>query len=239
MKKLFSFLLFLFLLPSQVYAAIAYTGQCSGTTNCTISSGIAAGDLIVAFAFRDGNNTAPTIPGSPVWNTISNAAGANSNGAAFVWRVASGTSEASGTFTSATSFVMASFSGANTTDIGGAGDAEGSSTTVRYPGVTMETGDGTSWIVTCMGTRAADTGVDLDANAPSGFSTTTEVVSTDATDEAVCWNSGAGLASFANTDVAVGGSSSGWHGKTIELKVAAAVTDTPFDPFGMSGFFGQ
>lgn len=237
-RRFFTGLLFALLLPLNSWAAIAYTGQCNGTTSCTISSGVASGDIVIAFAFRDGNNTAPTIPAGVGWNIISNAAGSNSNGAAFVWRLATGTSEASGTFTSATSLIMVSFSGANTTDVGGSGDAEGSSTTVRYPGVTMEESGGSSWILTCAGHRSANTSIDTDASVPSPASTTNKAIATDATDEAACWNTNGGVSSWSLVDVSVGGTSSGWRGMTIEIKEAAAVTDTPYDPFGMAGVFG-
>lgn len=243
-RRLFKLVLFLSVLlaPFYSFAAIAWTDSCNGTTSCTLSGGVASGDLMVAFAFRDGNNTAPTVPGT--WTVVTNAAGSNSNGAALAWKVASSGSEASGTFTSATSLIVVSFSGADTTNVGisgsgsGNGDAEGSSTTVRYPGVTMSVGDGTSWIISCAGTRAADSNIDQDAQVPTNLSTTHKAVASDATDEAACWNSNGGLTSFSLSDVSVGGTSTGWHGKTLEIRQAAAATDTPYDPFGTQGFFG-
>lgn len=237
-RQLFYFA-FVLLCADTAQAAIAYTGSCTGTTSCTISTGVSSGDIVFAFAFRDGNNNAPTIPAGVGWNTISNAAGTNSNGAAWAWRVATGTSEASGTFTSATSLVMVSFSGASTSAIGGApGSAEGASTTVTYPDAdTFTTGDGTSWVIACCGHRSANTSVET--SAPPGLSSTNAVAVEDATDVAACYNSNGGLTSYAGDNVAVGGTSSGWHCKSAEILQAAAVTDTPFDPFGMSGVFGQ
>lgn len=230
----------LLLFPSWALAAIAYTGSCTGTTACTISSGVASGDIVFAFTFRDGNATAPTIPAGVGWNTISNGAGANSNGSAWVWRLATSGSEASGTFTNANSIIMVSFSGANTSAIGGSpGDAEASSTTVTYPDADpFTTGDGTSWVIACCGRRSIN-GTALGSATPAGLSATNKVSVIDGTDDAACYNSNGGLASYAGDNVALGGTSSGWHCKSAEILVASAATDTPFDPFGMSGFYGQ
>jgi hypothetical protein len=239
-KRLFALLAFL-LLPSWVWASVAFSGSCTGTTACTISSGVAAGHIVFAFAFRDGNATAPTIPAGVGWNIISNGAGSNNNGAAWVWREATSGSEASGTFSNANSLVMVSFSGASVSAIGGApGTAEGSSSTVTYPDAdTFTTGDGTSWVIACCGHRSADTNLNEDAQAPAGLSATNKVAVEDGTDVAACWNSNGGLTSYAGNNVAVGGTSSGWHCKSAEILQAAAVTFTPVDPFGQSGFFGM
>lgn len=226
----------LWLCPVRAWAAIAKSGSCTGTTSCTISTGVAAGDIVFAFAFRDGNNTAPTIPAGVGWNTISNAAGSNSNGAAWVWREATSGSEASGTFTGATSLVMVSFSGASISAIGGApGSAEGSGTTVTYPDAdTFTTGDGTSGVIACCGHRSANTSTE--SSAPPILSTLGDAVE-DGTDVAACWYA-VGLSSYAGENVAVGGTSSGWHCKSAEILQAAAVSQDPVDPFGTSGMFG-
>lgn len=131
---------------------------------------------------------------------------------------------------------MVSFSGADTSAVGGNADSGGASTTVTYPGVTMTVGDGTSWIVSCGGHRSVDTSIDTDGSVPTGLSTTNKIAVTDATDEAVCWNSNAGVASFSNSAISVGGTSSGWRAKTVEILVPS--TFSPVDPMGISGFFG-
>lgn len=235
-KQIIGLLLSLLFFANNAQAAIAYGGKCNGTNACTISSGVASGDMVVAFAFRDGNNTAPTIPAGVGWNTISNEAGAASNGAAFVWRVATGTSEASGTFTNATSLVMVSLTGANKYVVGGSGTIGGTGTTVSYPAVTMTNAVGTSWIISCAGHRSTDTNIDQDAQVPTGLTASNKEVATDATDEAVCWLSNAGETSFAQADIAVGGSSSGWRGKTVEIIVADSWTTLSVDFRATSGF---
>lgn len=227
-KYILTFLLYLLLFAQSSLAAIAYSGSCTGTSSCTISTGVASGHIVFAFAFRDGNNTAPTIPTtSPAWNTISNGAGSNSNGAAFAWRLASSGTEASGTFTNANSLILVSFSGANTSAIGGSpGSAEGSSSTVTYPDAnTFTTGDGTSWVIACCGHRSADTSLNDDAQVPPGLSTTNKAAVEDGTDVAACWNSNGGKSSYAGDNVAVGGTSSGWHCKSAEILEASAVTN--------------
>lgn len=236
MRKFSLLTLLLFLFPAHAFAAVAFTGSCTGTTACTISSGVDSGHIIFAFAFRDGNNNAPTIPGGVGWNTISNAAGTNLNGAAWAWRVATGTSEASGTFTSATSLVMVSFSGANTSSIGASpGTAEGSSTTVTYPDAdTFSVGDESSWVIACCGHRSSNTA--LESTTPTNLSATNAVSVEDATDVVACYNSNGGKSSYAGDDASIGGTSSGWHCKSAEILQSSDFV--PIDPFGMAGVFG-
>lgn len=195
---------------------------------------------MIAFTFRDGNNTAPSTPAG--WNVIENGAGSNSNGSLFAWKIASGGAEGTGTFTSATSVIVQIYRGVSS-DIGvsnaGSGHAVsgGASTNVRYPGgtagLTFSVADGTSWIVSCAGRRSID-GTALSAITPTGLSATNAASTLDGTDDAACYDSNGGISSFADYDAAVGGTSSGWRGQTVELRALPS----PVDPFGMSGFYG-
>ena len=247
-RRLFAALLFCLLIPAQALAAIGYRASCgcTGTTSCTTGSGCVAGDALIAFTFRDGNVNAPSLPAG--WTTIENSAGGSNNGSLFAWKIAAGGAEASGTFSSATSLVIQGYSGVDTTNLGitggGSGHAVsgGSGTNVRYPGATaglsFTHADGTSWIVSCAARRSVD-GTALSAITPTGLSAANQLGVLDSTDDAECYDSNGGISSFADYDASVGGTSSGWRGQTVELLEAAAATDTPYDPFGMSGVFGQ
>jgi len=48
--------------------SLTRVGSAKGVTSATLPTH-QAGDLIIGFAYRDGSTTAPTIPGTPVWNT--------------------------------------------------------------------------------------------------------------------------------------------------------------------------
>lgn len=207
--------------------AISYQGSAAGTTTATIPSH-AADDLIIGFAFRDGNANAPTIPGG--WTTIENAAGANSAGAALAYKVALSSGETSGTWSNANTLIVHVYRGCATGDpIGDHAVDTAASTTVNYPTLaSMQVTDGTSWVVGFAGHRSIDTNVQ---NAPSGM--TNRISELDGTDEAAGHDTNGGVTSWTGTTVAVGGTSSGWRAMTVEI--LAAVATTHRDRLGLMG----
>lgn len=232
-KFLISFgLLFLVLFPLTASAAVSFIGQCVGTTSCTPPAH-QIGDFFVGFSFRDGNNTAPTIPSGIGWVNISNSAGTNSNGSSFAYKVATTTSETTGTWTSATSFILHIYRGTATTP-GNSSEAEGASTTVSYPALTLFTGNGTAWVAGFCGHRSADTTL-ANNNPPTGMIERSPVA--DATDEAVGHDTNGGVSSWILRTVSVGGTSSGWRCRMVEVNELSTASG-PLDPFGRSGFFG-
>lgn len=232
------FLLFLwFCFPSVSHAAITLVGSCSGTTSCTPPAH-QAGDLFIGMAWRDGNNTAPTIPAGVSWTTLNNAAGSNTEGAAYAWKLAAGGSETTGTWTSATAMILLVYRGVDQTDpIGEESYVDGAGTNITIDGlVAFDITDGTSWAVACAGHRSSNTSWGEVGTAPTSM--TLVVNASDGTDDAACYDTAGGVTSYAGDSVSVGGTSSGWRSAVWEIKAAAAATDTPYDPFGMSGFFG-
>lgn len=237
LKKLFLTALFsLVFLPSFALAAITHNAAagCTGTTSCTIGV-VLTNDLIVCFAFRDGSNTAPTVPGGQNWTTTtSGGTGANTCSSVLVYRLASSALDtATGTFTNATSIVCDAWSGVNTTTpVGGESDGGGTTTTLSFGTFAFTVGDGTSWAVGFAGSRQSDGTI---TNAPSGMTNRQSV--SDATDEAAIHDTNGGVASWSTTTVSIGGTNAGNRVRVLEIQ-ATSTTSGPLDPMGASGFFG-
>jgi hypothetical protein len=187
--------------------AISYVGGQVGVNTLTIPTH-QVGDLIIAFAYRDGNNTAPTVPNG--WTLIGTASGGNSNSSVACYKIAQSTSETFGTFTNATSVLCHVYRGAK--DVGGQNSNGAQSTTVNYPAVTMQVTDGSSWVVGFAGHRSVNTNLQ---NPPTGMVLRTPVL--DATDEAAGFDTDGGVTQWNSTNVSIGGTSSGWRSRTIEL----------------------
>ncbi len=169
------------------------------------------GDLLVIFAYRDGSVTAPTLPAG--WTNIGTAGGANLTSSTLGYRVATATNDTSGTWTNATALVVHIYHGQNTlTPIGANADTGAASTTVTYPAVVMTNAVGTSWVVGFAGHNSINTTLET---PPTGMIVRTNFV--DATDEVAGHDTNTGVASWAATNVLVGGTSSGWRARTLEI----------------------
>lgn len=204
--------------------ASAASATANGITTATLPAHV-AGDVILGFAFRDGNITAPTIGAG--FTTIDNSAGANSCSIACGYLVAASSSEVSGTWSSATTVIFAVYSGVDTADpIGGITQTGGSGTTVTYGTLTMDDTSGASWGVAFAGHRSTNTTLETPPTSMSLINT-----AADATDEAALHDTTTGITSYATNDVSVGGTSSGWRSIVIELK--AAVTGSGNARHGM------
>lgn len=200
--------------------AISYVGQAVGTTSATLPTH-KAGDVILAFAYRDGNTTAPTLPTG--WTNIANA-GANTNSARLAYRVATAAGTASGTWTNATSVVFQVYRGvALNNPIGGFAAGGAASTSVAYNTFTLTDTGGTSWVVGFSGHRSTDTNLQ---NAPTGMTARSNVV--DATDEAAGHDTNGPVSSWSTQTVSVGGTSSGWRSYTVELRASPTVVTSGF-----------
>lgn len=205
--------------------AISFIGEASGITSATLPAH-QTGDLILGFSFRDGNNTAPTVPGG--WTTIDTTAGSNSNGSGLAYKIAASASETSGTWSSATTVIFLVYRGVDQTNpIGGNAHDGAASTTVNYPTVSMVVSDGTSWVVGFAGHRSTDTSLET---PPSGM--TNRSTAADATDEGAGHDTNGGVSSWSGTTVSVGGTSSGWRARTVEIR--AEVTGSVLTSSGVS-----
>lgn len=139
--------------------------QANAGTTVTIPAH-SLGDLILLFAYRDGNQTPPAAPAAggtvPTWNLIGSS-GANSNASNFRYAIGTGITT-SGTWTNATEIVCLVYRGVILpgASAGGSGTA---TTTISYPALTLQRTNGSSWVVGVAGHRTANN-VEI---APSGM----------------------------------------------------------------------
>ena len=187
----------------------SFIGQATGTTSATLPAHV-AGDLIVAFAFRDGSNTVPTLPAG--WTDHANS-GANTCSARVAYKYAASSSETSGTWTSATSVIFAVYRSTNAILLGAVAVGGAASTTVNYPALTLQDTSGSSWVAAFSGHRSVDTNLQ---NAPTGMTARSTVV--DATDEAAGFDTNGGVTSWTSQNVSVAGTSSGWRSYVVEIR---------------------
>ena len=194
--------------PSHVAdGSITYIGEANGVDSATLPAH-QAGDLILAFAFRDGSTTLPTRPTG--WTNIDTAA-ANTCAADVSYKVAASSSETTGTWTNATTVIFLVYRG--DTPQPRFSRSTGSSTTVTYNANGFW--QGLSRLVAFAGHRSTDTAL---GTAPGDL--TLIVNPTDATDEAAAFESTVdNYGNWASTNVSVGGTSSGWITFTLRLRV--------------------
>lgn len=188
---------------------IKFISSGTGTNSIGTMPAHQAGDLLVVFAYRDGNTTAPSLVSG--WTSL-HSAGANSNSARVAYRVATSSSMTSGTWTNASSVICLVYRNATpgAVDVGGA-----VSTTVTYPALTLGVSDGSSWVACFAGHRSVNTALET---PPTG--TTLRATVVDATDEAAAFDTGGGVTSWTSKAVSVGGTSSGWRAYSLEIKLA-------------------
>ena len=201
--------------PSHVASgSITYIGDATGTTSATLPAH-QAGDLILAFAFRDGSTTLPTQPTG--WESIDTAA-ANTCSARFAYKIAASSGESTGTWTNASTTIFLVYRGVNTSGLGDfdvvlATESTGSGTTVTYNANGYW--QGLSRIVALAGHRSVDTAL---GTAPGTLSLIVNPV--DATDEAAAFQSTVdNFGNWTSTNVSVGGTSSGWITFVMRLRV--------------------
>lgn len=183
----------------------------AGATTITIPTH-QVGDLLVIFAYRDGGNTAPTIPIG--WTTIGSAIGGSQNSSVLAYKIATATNDPSGTWTNATGLVAHVYRGQNTINPIGANSEIGAnnSTTVAYPSLTMVQTDGSSWVVGFAGHRSTNTALET---PPAGMTNRTNIV--NAINEVSGHDTNDGVSSWSTLNVSVAGSASGWRARMLEI----------------------
>lgn len=198
----------------EVPTGITYVGSATGTNTATMPAH-QAGDLLMAFSYRDGNTTAPTLASG--WLNVTTTSG-STNSARLALKMAASSSETVGTFTNATSTIVAVYRGVHPTEpLGGAGTVTGSSTTISYPAISPAISGSTSWVIGAAGHRSTNVAIET---APSGMTNRTSV--SDATDEAAWHDTNGGVSSWTATTASVGGTSSGYAAITAELRADTA-----------------
>lgn len=194
--------------------SISRIGAASGTTSATVPAH-QAGDLIIAYAFRDGSATPPSLPSGQNWSSPPTATRAGTSCSHRVAiKIATSSSETTGTFTNATSVIVVVYRGANKNNpIGVNGVNSGASTSINFPAVTLQTQFGSSWVVGFCGHRSADVAIET---APANMSNVT--TASDATDECAAHDTNAAVTAWSSQSASVGGTSSGWTSHVLEIR---------------------
>jgi hypothetical protein len=126
---------------SIIPVTIQYIGGAGGDSTVTIPAGAQDNDLLVAFTFRDGNATPPTLPAG--WTNIGTGANSASVRLCYKLRAAGDTSV---TFNNGTASIVHVYRGVNTASpIGGHAIQMNTSGVVSWPAFTM-TNPGGSWL---------------------------------------------------------------------------------------------
>lgn len=200
---------------------IGFVGAATGANTATLPTH-QAGDLILAFAFRDGSNTQPTIPAG--WTALQNAAGANTCSHVLASKIAASASESVGTFANATSVVVQVYrpKAGYALAAGAIGSQGGTASSITYPAITLQDVGGVSWAAAFGGHRSTNTALET---APAGMTQRATVV--DATDEAAGFDTNGGVTAWSAQSVALGGTASGWRASVAEIKAVAAMTARP------------
>lgn len=192
--------------------AIIGTPTSSASTSVTIPSH-SIGDLIVIFAYRDGNQTIPGKPAAsgtvPAWVDIDAANGANSNSSRTAYFTATATNHTSGTWTNATGMVAVVLRNQAASPIGGnATGGSTSSNTAVAPAITLSDSRGYSQILHFFGHRT----VTAWSTAPSGYTLQTSVAT-----EVALLTKDTTTSDGAVTQSLTASASSGYRGTTVEI----------------------
>ena len=169
--------------------AISFVGAQGAAATSVAIPAHQIGDIIFIFAFRDGNNTAPTTPIAggtvPSWVLI-NSAGANTCSANCRYFVATATTTTSGTWTNATEVLCMVYRGAR---LGANTVATAATNVLTFSALTLQRTNNTSWVIGFTGHRTA-TNVEV---APTGMtnriSAGTEVAGHDTNGTVASWTS--------------------------------------------------
>lgn len=198
---------------------ITVIGVTTGTTAATFPSGLREGDIVVAFNFRDGSNTAPGLASG--WTDL-NSSGANTCSVRLSYKTV-GIDRAITTSGSATStiWVFLRPRPGYTLTPGARTSGGGTTNTISYPAMTLQTNDGTSTILAFAGHRSTNT--TLEAATVGGLRFIGGVA--DATDEAAAFMV-AGRTSWPQLTTTITGTASGWRVGLVEIKVTQNILST-------------
>lgn len=193
---------------------ISLVGVATGTTTCTVPAHN-VGDIIVIFAFRTASGTAPSL-GSGYQSILTKAQG--TTGSARVgFKIATSTSDASGTWTNASALVCHVYRSSNYATgsslyVGGSASAGSTTSTVNFPALTLTHTDGTSWALGFAGCSNTSESV---ATAPSGM--TNQSHETAAASQAAGFDTNGTVSSWSSTNVTETGTAGTTVSCTVEI----------------------
>lgn len=150
--------------PTPPAPAISFvSASATSAWESVAPTGHQAGDLLLAWAYRDGSNTPPSLPAG--WTLISSQ-GANNNSFLLAWKLSQGSSETMGTFSNSTNLIVHCYRGMASNPIGNLSPiALGTSgTATTSASWTLQNTDNTSWVAYFGGSRSSTSSINEDAN---------------------------------------------------------------------------
>lgn len=181
--------------------------ESAGATSVTLPAH-SFGDIIIVFAYRDGNVTQPTLPAG--FTAISNAAGANVNSSTLGYKIAANSSETSGTWANASAIMAVVINGSVASGIGNSSTNGGSDSRISYTTVSL---GGTRHVICFAGHRSVNVAVE---EPLYGMLRVGSFV--NATCELACHITNGPVASFAGgISPGGGGTVSGFRSHSVEL----------------------
>lgn len=217
---------------SYISSAFAYAASGLPTVSETLSMPThAAGDLIVGFAFRDGNNTPyPAVPSGENWSALDQGGGTGLGGISIAttsfYKIAASSSENFGTATDATGVQVVVYrSDTGSINIGAHAmnwnTSVGTGSDVLYAALTLT--NSPSWVAAQVGHRRTDTSLET---PPTGM-TLRENPRAGGSSEGGIFDTNGTVASWSNQTVTVGGTTTGngWVVQMYEI-VEGASTQT-------------
>jgi hypothetical protein len=201
-------------------SVIAFVAASSGGRSTAYPTGCVTGDVIIGLASKTATTALPVPSEFTELGTINT----DNQRSTLVFRYfTNGDTEP--TWAVGTGINYLAYRGCHGTDpIGDFQSASGTSTTVSFPTLTMQNATGTSWVAGLMAIENTDS---TEETAPSGMTNRTAV--TGLNQSGAGHDTNGGVTSWTSTDAAVGGTSTGWHGWSVELLPAtdaAAITGT-------------
>lgn len=225
MKRLL-FLLLLLPIPCRAATSISRNGSCAGAAavTCTFSA-TSTGSLKLIWAYHNNSLTAPTLPTG--WTTISTAATA-SGGTVGSYRLGCNISSSSGdtgsgSWTSATDVIGASYAGTNTDTTAdcallvGASAFQNAKTsaTVTYSALTLLATDGSSYVTGFAGSSAG---------VPGTTGTMTNITTAGTGPAVTVADTNAGVSSWSSGTASV--TSGTWMSGVVEILAVASISTT-------------
>lgn len=201
--------------------ALSHVGYASAAATSVALPAFTAGDLALVFAYRDGSNTAPSLPAG--WTNIESS-GAGTNSSRTGWRVLQASDTTTGVWANATAVQVEVLRGQHLTSPVGQLTANGTnSNTIGYDSVNVaDATAATTWLVGFAGHRTA---TDVNSRTYSGMTTRS---SGSATSDLSCHTQADSFTDVGGGDfwfdevTAVVNASSGWRSLTIEILAAGS-----------------
>lgn len=188
--------------------ALVGSGKAANTTSVTVPAH-SVGDLILIAAHREGNATPPSLPAG--YTSIATVAIGTTYSLRVGYKIATSTSDTSGTWTNGKCLTVQVFSGAQPLSIGsGTATNSGSPTIPNYPAVTFDTTDGSSWAAGLL------IGGGASHAPPSGMTLRQTAVSSGFADLDASDTNG-GVTGWASTNYSANGSAA-WCSVVCEIK---------------------